>query len=156
MSCSSRLVFAASSYLANPLSQTPKKHLSYVECETRLTMAAEGWRFVQCAEIMKAELYFFSISFLWFPGSHLERAVRHQRPSRQRLPQGAGQEQQPSDYGPVWLQRYPTLRRRSGCTCMTHFQKDTVTVPLWVHPRPASLLDFSFIHEHQEAGGSLN
>lgn len=46
---------------------------------------------------------FFS-TFL-FPGPYLERAVCHQRSSRQRLPQRAGQEQQPSNYGPVWLQR---------------------------------------------------
>ena len=38
-------------------------------------------------------------------GTHLERAVRDPRPCWQCLPQGAGQEQQPSDNGALWLQR---------------------------------------------------
>lgn len=38
-------------------------------------------------------------------GAHLERAVGHQRPSWQCLPQGARQEQQPSDHGSLWFQR---------------------------------------------------
>lgn len=38
-------------------------------------------------------------------GAHPEGAVCYQRPSWQRLPQRAGQEQQPPDHGSLWLQR---------------------------------------------------